>query len=78
MMRKDFSMEFNIVFEDLGEVKRKVEKENWQESMNKMRSEINVDLKKVEGSWARLKIVCSTKIGERWRMKKIARNWKRK
>ena len=48
MMKKDFSMEFSKVYEDLGEVKRKVEKDNWQEGMSRIRSEINGDLKKVK------------------------------
>ena len=47
MMKKDISMELRKLNEDLGGVKRKFDKENWQENMIKMRSEINEDLKKV-------------------------------
>ena len=46
-MTKDFSFEFSQVYEELGDVKRRVEKNNWQEDMSKMRTEITGELKKV-------------------------------
>ena len=46
-MTKDFSFEFSKVYEELGDVKRRVEKNNWQEDMSKMRTEITGELKKV-------------------------------
>ena len=48
MMKKDLSMEFSKVYEEVGEMKRKVEKDNWQEGMSRLRSELNEDLKKVK------------------------------
>lgn len=46
-MTKDFGSEFNKVYEELGDVRRRVEKNNWQEDMGKMRKEITGELKKV-------------------------------
>ena len=48
-------MELSKVYEDLGEVKRKVAKDNWQKYMSRMRSEINGDLKKVKEEFGEIR-----------------------
>lgn len=47
-LKKDLSTEISKVYDSLGEVRKRVEKDNWREDMSKMRTELSGDLKKVK------------------------------
>jgi hypothetical protein len=55
ILKKDLNTEISKVYDSIGEVKKRAEKENWQEDMSKMRSEIKGDLKKVREELSEIK-----------------------
>ena len=59
-------------------MKRKVEKENWQENMIKMRSEINEDLKKVKDELGEIRSCVPSDERRVMKDEDEFKNWRRK